>query len=42
MITLLGLRLAGKAVVCVGGGEVTARRARDLLADGAIVSDTTR
>lgn len=37
-VTLLGLRLAGKQVVCVGGGEVTARRARDLLADGAIVT----
>lgn len=37
-VTLLGLRLTGKRVVCVGGGEVTARRVRDLLADGALVT----
>ncbi|MDO5502603.1 MAG: uroporphyrinogen-III C-methyltransferase [Actinomycetia bacterium] len=37
-ITLLGLRLRGRRVVCVGGGAVTARRARDLLADGALVT----
>lgn len=37
-ITLLGLRLAGRRVVCVGGGDVTARRAGDLLADGALVT----
>ena len=37
-VTLLGLRLRGRRVVFVGGGEVTARRVRDLLADGAIVT----
>jgi uroporphyrin-III C-methyltransferase/precorrin-2 dehydrogenase/sirohydrochlorin ferrochelatase len=37
-ITLLGLRLRGRRVVAVGGGHVTARRVRDLLADGALVT----
>ncbi|NLX00607.1 MAG: uroporphyrinogen-III C-methyltransferase [Actinomycetales bacterium] len=37
-VTLLGLRLTGRRVVCVGGGSVTARRVKDLLADGALVT----
>ena len=37
-VTLLGLRLAGRRVVAVGGGPVSARRVRDLLADGALVT----
>ncbi|KAB7746344.1 uroporphyrinogen-III C-methyltransferase [Nostocoides sp. F2B08] len=37
-VTLLGLRLRGRRVVAVGGGRVTARRVRDLLADGALVT----
>lgn len=37
-VTLLGLRLTGRRVVCIGGGGVTARRVRDLLADGAVVT----
>ena len=37
-ISLLGLRLTGRRVVCIGGGAVTARRVRDLLADGAHVT----
>lgn len=36
--TLLGLDLRGRSVVAVGGGPVTARRVRDLLADGAVVT----
>lgn len=40
-VTLLGLRLTGRRVVCVGGGEVTARRVRDLVADGATVTVIT-
>lgn len=40
-ITLLGLRLTDKPVVAVGGGAVTARRVRDLLADGALVTVIT-
>ena len=35
--TLLGLRLAARLVVAVGGGVVTARRVADLVADGAVV-----
>ena len=34
---LLGLSLAGRRVVAVGGGPVTARRVRDLVAEGALV-----
>ncbi|GMA41127.1 uroporphyrinogen-III C-methyltransferase [Mobilicoccus caccae] len=34
---LFGLSLAGRRVVAVGGGRVTARRVRDLLAEGARV-----
>ena len=37
-VTLLGLRLRDRQVVAVGGGPVTARRVRDLLADGALVT----
>ena len=37
-VTLLGLRLTGRRVVCVGGGSVTARRVQDMLADGALVT----
>ena len=37
-VTLLGLRLAGRRVVAVGGGPVSARRVRDLLAEGALVT----
>ncbi|MBC7291524.1 MAG: uroporphyrinogen-III C-methyltransferase [Actinotalea sp.] len=37
MTTLLGLELAGRPVLVVGGGPVAARRARALLADGADV-----
>lgn len=37
-VTLLGLRLRDRRVVAVGGGPVTARRVRDLLADGALVT----
>ncbi|WP_122261191.1 uroporphyrinogen-III C-methyltransferase [Ornithinimicrobium cerasi] len=37
-VTLLGLVLEGRAVVLVGGGAVTARRARDLLDDGGVVT----
>jgi uroporphyrin-III C-methyltransferase / precorrin-2 dehydrogenase / sirohydrochlorin ferrochelatase len=36
-VTLLGLSLERRPVVAVGGGAVTARRVRDLLADGAVV-----
>ncbi len=35
--TLLGLRLAGRLVVAVGGGVVTGRRVTDLVAEGAVV-----
>ena len=35
--TLLGLRLAGRLVVAVGGGPVTARRVGGFIADGALV-----
>lgn len=35
---LLGLSLAGRPVVCVGGGRVAARRAKDLVAAGADVT----
>lgn len=34
---LLGLSLAGRRVVAVGGGAVTARRVADLLSEGALV-----
>ena len=34
---LLGLSLAGRRVVCVGAGRVTAHRVADLVADGAVV-----
>ncbi|MFX0539812.1 uroporphyrinogen-III C-methyltransferase [Ornithinimicrobium sp. Y1847] len=34
---LLGLSLAGRRVVAVGGGAVTARRVADLVAEGAVV-----
>lgn len=34
---LLGLSLAGRRVVAVGGGRVTARRVKDFLAEGALV-----
>jgi uroporphyrin-III C-methyltransferase/precorrin-2 dehydrogenase/sirohydrochlorin ferrochelatase len=37
-VTLLGLVLEGRSVVMVGGGQVTARRAVDLVADGAAVT----
>lgn len=37
MTTLLGISLAGRPVLMVGGGDVTARRAERLLADGALV-----
>ncbi|GIG29987.1 uroporphyrinogen-III C-methyltransferase [Cellulomonas marina] len=37
MTTLLGLELAGRRVLVVGGGPVAARRAEALLADGAEV-----
>ena len=37
-VTLLGLRLRERRVVFVGGGEVTARRVRDVLTDGAVVT----
>ena len=37
-VTLFGLRLAGRTVVFVGGGAVTARRVRDVLADDASVT----
>lgn len=37
-VTLLGLDLERRPVVAVGGGAVTARRVRDLLADGALVT----
>lgn len=37
-LTLLGLSLAGRAVVAVGGGPVTARRVADLVPDGAVVT----
>ncbi|GAB2685105.1 uroporphyrinogen-III C-methyltransferase [Thalassiella azotivora] len=37
MTTLLGLDLAGRAVLVAGGGPVAARRARGLLEDGAVV-----
>ena len=37
-VTLFGLRLRDRRVVAVGGGRVTARRVRDLLADGALVT----
>lgn len=37
-VTLLGLSLEGRSVVAVGGGAVTARRVRDLVADGAVVT----
>ena len=35
MTTLLGVSLAGRTVVMVGGGAVTARRLERLLEDGA-------
>ena len=37
-VTLLGLRLRDRRVVFVGGGDVTARRVRDVIADGALVT----
>ena len=37
MTTLLGISLAGRPVLMVGGGDVTARRSQRLLTDGAIV-----
>lgn len=37
MTTLLGVELAGRPVLVVGGGPVAARRAHTLLADGAVV-----
>lgn len=37
MTTMLGVDLAGRRVVMVGGGDVTARRARRFLDDGALV-----
>lgn len=37
-ITLLGLRLRDRRVVFVGGGDVTARRVRDVISDGALVT----
>lgn len=37
-VTLLGLRLTARRVICVGGGAVTARRVKELLADGALVT----
>jgi uroporphyrin-III C-methyltransferase/precorrin-2 dehydrogenase/sirohydrochlorin ferrochelatase len=37
MTTMLGVSLAGREVVMVGGGPVTARRLRRFLDDGAIV-----
>lgn len=37
MTTLLGVELAGRPVLVVGGGPVAARRAHALLADGAVV-----
>lgn len=37
MTTLLGVSLARRPVLMVGGGDVTARRAERLLADGALV-----
>ena len=40
-VSLLGLRLRGKRVVFVGGGPVTARRVRDVLRDGALVTVIT-
>ena len=38
MTTLLGLELAGRPVLVVGGGPVAARRASALAADGALVT----
>lgn len=38
MTTMLGISLAGRRVVMVGGGSVTARRVERFLADGADVS----
>jgi uroporphyrin-III C-methyltransferase / precorrin-2 dehydrogenase / sirohydrochlorin ferrochelatase len=37
-VTLLGLSLEGRSVVAVGGGAVTARRVRDLVDAGAVVT----
>ena len=37
MTTMLGISLAARRVLLVGGGEVTARRARRFLADGAVL-----
>ncbi|HWI30351.1 MAG TPA: bifunctional precorrin-2 dehydrogenase/sirohydrochlorin ferrochelatase, partial [Microbacterium sp.] len=37
MTTMLGISLAGRRVVAVGGGDVAARRIRRFLADGADV-----
>lgn len=37
-LTLLGLDLRGRRVVAVGGGPVSARRALDLVDDGALVT----
>lgn len=37
MTTMIGISLAGRQVVMVGGGDVTARRLRRFLLDGAVV-----
>ncbi|WP_300265805.1 uroporphyrinogen-III C-methyltransferase [Microbacterium sp.] len=37
MTTMLGLSLAGRSVLMVGGGDVTARRLGRFVADGAVV-----
>ena len=37
-VTLLGVRLRDRRVVFVGAGDVTARRVRDALEDGALVT----
>lgn len=38
MTTLIGLEVAGRPVLVVGGGPVAARRARALAGDGAVVT----
>lgn len=37
MTTMIGISLAGRDVLMVGGGDVTARRIRRLLRDGAVI-----